>query len=553
MRTFTVHMKFKDSERKSKMNMKRIFGLLLSLCLAGGLGLSAQSRSFELGKWIEIEHSILKNLYSSYVDTIPTERMVKAGITAMLEQLDPYTIYVPEEENENFELMISHSYGGIGAIIHKVPGENVIINEPYEGSPSARAGLQCGDEILEVDGFVVKPLTAKESTDRMKGKPGSKVVFKVKKVRSGKIVNITVTREKIHLPDIPYAGMYNDTTGYILQTGFTSGVSRELRKHILDLKKKGMKHLVYDLRGNGGGLLSEAVDIVSLFVPKESLVVTARAYGNDDAAEYRTTQDPVDLELPVTVLINSSSASASEIVSGALQDLDRAVIAGKRSFGKGLVQHVMPVAYNGQLKVTVAKYYTPSGRCVQAIDYANRNEDGSVGQIPDSLTHVFYTSKGRPVRDGGGITPDVEIPDPEYSRLVYALHGSGVIDDYVMYYVRSHESLPRPDRFRFSDEDFEDFVRFAKEKTFDYRSSASALLDQIREALKKDGMSASASAQMDALEQAIKIDKETFLRLKKEEIIPFIEEELAVRYYYQAAGVLVRLRYDDQLRKAIEK
>ncbi|MBO7509996.1 MAG: S41 family peptidase [Bacteroidales bacterium] len=533
--------------------MKRIFGLLLALCLASGMNAAAESRTFELGKWIEIEHSILKNLYSSYVDTIPTERMMKAAITSMLEQLDPYTIYVPEEDNADFELMISHSYGGIGAIIHKVPGENVIINEPYEGSPSARAGLQCGDEIIEVDGFPVLPLTAKESTDRMKGQPGTRVVFKVKKVRSNKIVNITVVREKIHLPDIPYAGMYNDTTGYIVQTGFTSGVAQELKKQIIALKKKGMKHLVYDLRGNGGGLLNEAVDIVSLFVPKKSLVVTAKAYGKDDVAEYRTMLDPIDTQLPITVLIDSGSASASEIVSGALQDLDRATVAGKRSFGKGLVQHVMPVAYNGQLKVTVAKYYTPSGRCVQAIDYSHRNEDGSVGQIPDSLTHVFYTSKGRPVRDGGGITPDIELPEPEYSRLVYSMVRSGIVDDYVMYYVRTHENLPRLDKFHFNDEDYEDFVQFAKEKKFDYRSSASALLDQMREALKKDGMIETAADELEALEKAVKIDKEQFIRLKKDELIPFIEEELAVRYYYQAAGVQIRLRYDNALKTLIEK
>ncbi len=536
-------------------SMKRILLLMTCLILLGLPSLPArtESRSARLGKWIEIENAILKNLYSSYVDTLPTERMMKAGIKAMLEELDPYTIYVPEEENEDFELMISHSYGGIGAIIRKVPGSNVIINEPYEGSPAVKAGLQCGDEIIEVDGYPVLDLTAKESTERMKGKPGSRVVFKVKKVRSGKIVSVPVVRERIHLPDIVFAGMYNDTTGYIVQTGFTSGVAKSLKEEVLKLKKKGMKRLVYDLRGNGGGLLNEAVDIVGLFVPKGSLVVTAKAFGEDQSAEYRTSSEPIDLQLPLTVLIDSGSASASEIVSGALQDMDRAVIAGKRSYGKGLVQHVMPVAYNGQLKVTVAKYYTPSGRCVQAIDYSHRNEDGSVGQIPDSLTHEFHTASGRIVRDGGGITPDIEIEGADYSRLVYSLVVNGIVDEYAIHYVQTHDKLPAPEAFSLSDEEFEDFVAFAKEKKFDSRSSAAALLDQMREALKKDGMAETACEELKALESALKIDKEQFIRLKKQEIIPFIEEELAVRYHFQAAGVKIRMKYDEQLRKAIER
>jgi carboxyl-terminal processing protease len=521
--------------------------LLLSLPVA-----QAQSRSYNLGKWVEIENSILKNLYSAYVDTLPTERMMKAGIQAMLEQLDPYTIYIPEEENEDFEMMISKSYGGIGAVIQKYPGKNVVINEPYEGSPAAKSGLQCGDEIIEVDGYPVLDLTAKESTERMKGKPGSKVLFKVKKVRSGKIVNITVVREKIHLPDIVYAGMYNDTTGYILQTGFTDGVAQTLRKEVVRLKNQGMKRLIYDLRGNGGGLMNEAVDIVSLFVPKGSLVVTAKAFGEGNSAEYRTTTAPLDLQLPITIMIDSGSASASEIVAGALQDMDRATIVGTRSHGKGLVQHVMPVAHNGQLKITVAKYYTPSGRCVQAIDYSHRNEDGSVGHIPDSLTHEFHTASGRVVRDGGGIAPDIVIEAPSYSRLAYSLVLNGIIDDYAMYYVQSHSTIARPEEFHLSDEEFEDFVAFAKEKEFDYRSSALALLDQMRTTLQKDGMEQTALEQLNALEKALKIEKEEFIRIKKDEIIPFIEEELVIRYYYQAAGVQLRLRYDTQLHKAIE-
>jgi carboxyl-terminal processing protease len=531
--------------------MKRYI-ITLATALAAITSLSAQSQNFKLGQWSEIHNSILKELNRTYVDSLPVGRIMRAGVDAMLEELDPYTIYVPEEENEDFQMFISKTYGGIGAIIHKKIGENVIINEPYAGSPAEKYRLQCGDEIIAIDGVPTKELTSKESSDRMKGKPGTTVIFKVKKVRSGKIVNITVVREKIHLPDIVYAGMYNDTTGYILQTGFTDGVAQTLRKEVVRLKNQGMKRLIYDLRGNGGGLMNEAVDIVSLFVPKGSLVVTAKAFGEGNSAEYRTTTAPLDLQLPITIMIDSGSASASEIVAGALQDMDRATIVGTRSHGKGLVQHVMPVAHNGQLKITVAKYYTPSGRCVQAIDYSHRNEDGSVGHIPDSLTHEFHTASGRVVRDGGGIAPDIVIEAPSYSRLAYSLVLNGIIDDYAMYYVQSHSTIARPEEFHLSDEEFEDFVAFAKEKEFDYRSSALALLDQMRTTLQKDGMEQTALEQLNALEKALKIEKEEFIRIKKDEIIPFIEEELVIRYYYQAAGVQLRLRYDTQLHKAIE-
>jgi carboxyl-terminal processing protease len=385
----------------------------------------------------------------------------------------------------------------------------------------------------------------------MKGKPGTTVVFKVKKVRTGDTLDIPVVRERIHFPDIEYAGMLDDTTGYILQSGFTENVSSEIKSRFLDLKKQGMKRLVLDLRGNGGGLMSEAIGIVSLFVPKGSLVVSAKGNTEDSRQEYRTTTEPVDTEIPIIVMIDSGSASSSEIVAGAFQDLDRAVIMGKRSYGKGLVQSIRPLAYNGQMKVTTAKYYTPSGRCVQAIDYSNRNEDGSVGHIPDSLTKEFRTAKGRIVRDGGGITPDVEIESPSYSRLVYSLVLGGVLDQYVIDWARRHDSLPEVDQFHFSDDDFEDFIAFAKTQDFDYRSSAKTLFDQMKKELEKDRLAEAMDAELQIMEKALEMDKEKFIRLKKDEIIPFIEEELAVRYWFQEAGVQIRLRYDDQLKKAL--
>ena len=520
----------------------------------------AQSAGFRLGKWTEIQNAIIKELNRSYVDSLPVDRIQRAGIDAMLESLDPYTMYVPEEDNEDFEFMIGKTYGGIGAIIYKPDTEsNVIINEPYAGSPAANAGLRCGDEIVSIDGKTVKGLKADEATSRMKGNPGTTVVFGVKKAfggdgwKQGDTVEVRIVRQRIHLPDVEYAGMLNDTTGYILQTGFTERVSEDVRNAYLKLKAQGMKKLVLDLRGNGGGLLQEAVNIVSLFVPKGSVVVSSRGNENHPEEVFRTMREPVDTEIPIVVLVDSGTASSSEIVSGAFQDLDRATILGSRTYGKGLVQSVRPLPYNGQLKVTTAKYYTPSGRCIQAIDYSHRNEDGSVGHIPDSLTREFRTAHGRPVRDGGGITPDDTLTFRSYSRLVYSLVLGGIVDQYALDYGRRHESIAALDDFHFSDADYEDFIQFAMGKKFDYRSGARALYDQMKRELDRDGMSDSMKDEIEALGKKLEIEKRDFLLLKKDEIIPFIEEEIAVRYYFQEAGVKVRLRYDTALKEALTK
>ena len=539
--------------------MKRTRYFLAALAaLTVSVTASAQSKSFSLGKWVELHNAILKELNRSYVDSLEVGRIEREGVDAMLSALDPYTVYVPEEEQEDFQMMLSNTYGGIGAVIYKpdVNG-NVQINEPYAGSPAAKAGLRCGDEIETIDGETTHGLTSQQSSDKMRGKPGTTVVFRVKKLRggptwqAGDVIEVPVTRERIALPSIEYVDMLNDRDGYILMTKFTEGVGQGIREAYFTLKKKGMKRLVLDLRSNGGGLLTEAVNIVSLFVPKGSLVVTSKGRSAGTGQVYKTTSDPVDLDIPIVVLVDSGSASASEIVSGALQDLDRATIIGTRTYGKGLVQSIRPLPYDGQLKVTTAKYYTPSGRCVQAIDYSHRNEDGSVGHIPDSLTHEFKTLHGRTVRDGGGITPDFEVKGHKYSRLTYSIVLNGIVDQYAMKYVREHEALPTVEDFHF--DAYDDFIAFAKDKEFDYRSSARALFDEMKKVLAEDGLTETMSGELAAMEKSLDMDKETFLRLKKDEIVPFIEEEIAVRYWFQEAGIKVRLRTDDQLKEALTK
>ena len=530
--------------------MKRI--LLVVAIFAAAVPAGAQSKNFRLGKWTEIQNAIIKELDRSYVDSLPIDRIERKAVDAMLADLDPYTIYVPQEENEDLEMLIHKSYGGIGAVIYK-PDVNgpVIINEPYAGSPAVKAGFCCGDEILTIDGESVAGLTSSQCSEKMRGEPATKVVFTVKKLRTADTVEVAVMREKIHMPDVECATMLDGKVGYILQSGFSEGVSTEVRQAVEKLRKQGMQKLILDLRGNGGGLLGEAVGIVSLFLPEGSVVVTSK--GKDPMSNYtlKTKGKPVDTKIPLIILVDSGSASASEIVSGAVQDTDRGTIMGERTFGKGLVQSIREMPYGGELKVTTAKYYTPSGRCVQAIDYSNRKEDGSVGHIPDSLTHEFKTAHGRTVRDGGGITPDVELIQPDYSRLTYSIVMSGVVEQYALEYVKKHETIPAAKEFYLSDSEYDEFIEFAKGKTFDYRSSAKTYFDQMKKELAKDGLEEAMKPQLEALEKSLEMEKEEFLRLKKDEIVPFIEEEIVVRYYYQEAGVELRLRYDEVLKKAL--
>lgn len=531
--------------------MKRL--LISLLAMAAVLQAGAQSKDFELGKITEIEFSILQELSAHYVDTIDFEKMITTGINAMLSSLDPYTVFFPEEDEDEVELMTTGNYGGVGSLIKKMPGKAVRIIEPYEGSPAVKAGLQPGDEIHAIDGIPVYDETSDQSSARMKGQPATDVHFKVVKGRTGDTVNVTVTRERIHLSDIAYAGIIRDSIGYIKLDGFTDKMSSEFRKKMIELKDAGAKRLVIDLRDNGGGVMEEAVSLVSLFVPKGTLVVSSRGRGRGAEEKLHTTTAPVDTTMPVLVMISSSSASASEITAGALQDLDRATVAGKRSYGKGLIQTIRPTSYGGRVKLTTGKYYTPSGRCVQAIDYSHRNEDGSVGYVPDSLKKEFKTLKGRSVYDGGGITPDIEVDDHNYSRTAVALVYADVTGDYAIEYYKSHDSIPAPADFHLSDAEYEEFVEYASQQEFDSRSAAQTALDALVRAAKQDNLYDLYKAEIDALAAKVNMDKKAILRAQKDEILPLVEADIVEKFYFNSQSNVITLRNDVQLDAALDK
>ena len=531
---------------------KFISAAVAALLLVLALPLSAQSTVFNLSRGLDIEYSILKSLARSYVDTIDYTKMITAGVNAMLETLDPYTVYIPEEEADSFAMMTTGNYGGCGALIRKRTDGPVVIFEPYANSPAVKCGLEPGDEIWEIDGVTVVGEPSDKATDRMKGQPGTEVKFKVFKGRTQDTVDVVLLRERIHISSIDYAGMLRDSIGYVAVSSFTDRMTEELRARLTALREQGAKRLVIDLRDNGGGVMDEAVKMASLFVPKGTLVVSSRGRDPKMNQEYRTTVEPLDTEIPLLVMVNSSSASASEIFAGAMQDLDRGTIAGRRTFGKGLIQSVVPTPYNGNVKITTGKYYTPSGRCVQAIDYSHRNEDGSVGFVPDSLKKPFLTKNGRTVYDGGGITPDIESEAPVYSRPVVALVYAGIPGDYALDYYKTHPAIAPAAEFHLTDADYEAFIEYAAGKSFDARSGAEAVLDNLVKAAQQDGLYESFKAEIEALKTRVQMDRREMLRLKKEEIRPLLEEEIVVKYYYPGAGRVVALQSDPQLDKALE-
>ena len=530
--------------------MKKITAFLCMLTLS--VAALAQSQNFTLGQSLEIQNSILRNLSRSYVDSLEFDKMMKAGIDAMLGYIDPYTMYFPEEEDESVQMMTTGMYGGVGAVIRKRVGGGVVINEPYPNSPAAKAGLVPGDTIIAINDVPVFDETSEQASSRMKGQPNTEVRFKVVKGGTRDTVDVVVTRETIHRSDVEYSGVIRDSIGYIQTSGFTQGVSDELRQIVKDLKAQGARRLVLDLRGNGGGLMEEAIEILSIFVPQGTMVVSSKGRMPGQNQEYYTKEAPVDTLIPLMIVVDSGSASASEIVAGAVQDLDRGTIAGAKTYGKGLIQTILPTAYNGTVKITTGKYYTPSGRCVQAIDYSHRNADGSVGAIPDSLTSEFRTKNGRIVKDGGGITPDIKVESRLYSRPTVSMVLNGILDDYAVKYRTEHAAIAPVEKFNLTDAEFEDFVSYACAQEFDYRSGIQTQIEQLKRVAEQDGYYEMCKDEIDALTAKMQMDKADVLRSKKDEIVPLLENEIAVRYYYYPAGTAVNLKYDDQLSECLD-
>lgn len=512
-----------------------------------------QSKAFKAGKSLEVQSVILRTLDTYYVDSVDVEKLVNTGINSMLRTLDPYTEYIPEENESDIDMLTTGSYGGVGSIIKKLPTGEIMISEPYENTPSAKMGLQPGDRILEIDGVSTQNLEVSQASERMKGEPGSELKLKVRKGRGDTIEDVILIRERIHISDVIYYGMLKDTIGYIQIGGFTLNGAKDVRRAFESLKSTGgMKRIILDLRGNGGGLMSEAIEIVSMFVPKGTLVVSQRGKDPRMNEEFRTTSEPIDTEIPIMVLVNSGSASSSEIVAGALQDLDRAVIAGTRTFGKGLVQNIRPVGYDNSLKLTIAKYYTPSGRCVQAIDYSNRNEDGSVGYVADSLKKEFKTASGRSVYDGGGITPDVKVESEYYSRPMVALIYSDILNDFAIDYFKSHAEIASAGQFVLTDDEFEAFVKFASQREFDHRSESQIEMEKVVASAKRENLYDNNAAQIDALLDKVSLSKEEFLRHHKDPIKEALEQEICTKYYFQKGGAESIIRNDKQMYGAIE-
>lgn len=536
--------------------MKHIF-LSISLLVAS-LSLMAQNASttssdkgFEIAKNLEIFANVYRNIHLNYVDDIDPGKTMKTAIDAMLASLDPYTNYYPESDIEDVKMQMLGQYGGIGSIIQQ-KDDGVYIAEPYEGLPADKAGLKAGDKILSINGESCDGKTTADVSSILRGQAGTSISIKVS--RAGKEFERKLTREEIKMPNVPYYGMVKGNVGYIKLDEFTQEAGKNVREAFRSLKKgnPGMKGLILDLRGNGGGLMNEAVNIVSTFVKGGELVVKTRGKVKSKDISCFTSGDPLDLEIPVVVLIDGNSASASEIVSGSLQDLDRAVILGSRSFGKGLVQNVLPMAYNSQMKVTVSKYYIPSGRCIQALNYADRDENGRAKKVPDSLKTAFTTKNGRTVYDGFGIEPDVEV-EPEYmSGLAIALVQKQLVFDYATQFYRSHESIAPAGRFEITDEIYADFEKFLSDKSYDYSTFTEKFLKELRRVAEEEKYIDALDSEIKNLEQKLKDDKAADLKKHKSEICEMLKSEILVRYYYEKGRIEGLLSSDPQVAKATE-
>lgn len=512
---------------------------------------NASTNYFEISKNLDIFATLYREVNSYYVDDVDAGKLMRKAIDEMLNSLDPYTNYISESEIEDFRFQMTGQYGGIGSQIGQ-KGEYIMITDPYEGYPAQKEDLRAGDILLEVEGNSVKGKNSSDISKLLKGQPGTKVKLKIKREGEGELIK-TLTREEIHVKNVPYLGMVDEHTGYIRLQSFTNDAGKEVKDALVELKKNaGLKSVILDVRGNPGGLLHESVNIVNVFVPQGVEVVSTKGKIKESEKTYRTLNQPIDTEIPLVVLTNRSSASASEIVSGSLQDLDRAVVIGTRTFGKGLVQNTRPLSYGTQLKVTTAKYYTPSGRCIQALDYSHRNEDGSVGVVPDSLKKEFKTKSGRKVYDGGGVEPDIKVTQKSYSKIAESLLQKQLIFDYATYYRAKHTSIAAAKEFKLTEDDFNDFKKFLSGKEYDYSTQTEKALEEFKKKAEDEKYFEGIKAQYESLKQNFTHDKQADLDRNKAEIIELLEEEIARRYYYQKARYEASFKSDEDIQEALK-
>ena len=509
-------------------------------------------KNFEMAKSLDIYHTLFRELNMFYVDEVDPSKLVKTSIDDMLESLDPYTTYISEDQMEDFRFMTTGEYAGIGALISK-QNNKIVIAEPYEGFPAQKFGLKAGDVLIEVEGKSTESMNTEDVSSLLKGPANKPVKIKYERYGEKKPLTVDVVREKISIDAVPYYGMLDKNTAYIRLSSFTANCSNDVKKALLELKKNEPHSLVLDLRGNPGGLLMEAVEIVNLFVPKGSEIVSTRGKVTQWDKVYKATSDPVDTVINIAVLTNSGSASASEIVAGAIQDLDRGIVVGTRTFGKGLVQTTRDLTYNTKLKVTTAKYYIPSGRCIQALDYSHRNEDGSVGTVPDSLISEFLTKKGRKVYDGGGVAPDVKIDSESLSSLSIALYSKFLIFDFATKYSNENASIASPENFAVNDEIYNQFISFVKENKFEYESESQAELNDLIDHAKKEKYYSLAQNEFEALKAKLAPDFDKDSKEFSEEIKELLQDEIVKRYYYQKGAIRAAINDDKGIKKAIEE
>jgi len=506
---------------------------------------------FEIAKNLDIFATLFKEVNAYYVDEINPNSLMKTGINAMLQSLDPYTNYIPEDDIEDYRTMTTGQYGGIGALIGQKNGKNMILM-PYEGFPAYNSGLKIGDEILKIDNIDTHDKSTNEVSKLLKGQANTQLTLTIKRYGVDKPLNFTLQREKITISNVPYYGMVTENIGYIKLSDFTAGASKEVKHALNDLKSKGAKKLIFDLRDNPGGLLSEAVNVSNIFIPRGSKVVHTKGKVTDWNKEYRALDQPVDTEIPVAVLTSGRSASAAEIVAGVIQDYDRGVLIGQKTFGKGLVQATRPLTYNSQLKVTTAKYYIPSGRCIQAIDYSERDEEGGALNVPDSLKREFKTANGRSVYDGGGVEPDILVERENYSPITVSLISKGLLFDYATLYYYSHPEIDEPSKFKISDAEYAKFMSWLADKDYDYVTQVEKTMEQLIEKSKDEKYYAEIEDQIVALKKKISHNKEKDLITFKDEISEALEEEIVSRYYLRSGMIEASFDNDPDLQEAIK-